>query len=385
MLHRIHSVVDRGPANAGFPFAAYIRALLLGLIFLFALASCGTSTSTKDRDILSILRLVDYRPVSLSPATELTTPKFRVIDIHSHNYRVTREGIEEWVKVLDSMNIERVVVLTDLHGEEFDAVYDLYKGVAPDRFDVWCGFDLSSLGTPDYPASALAELERCHAKGATGVGELHDKGMGEDNSRVYKDGIHIDDDLFVPLFSKCAELDMPVNMHVAEPIWMYQPMDECNDGYPNAYTWRIELDKPGIMGFNDLIDTMEGACLKNPGTRFIACHLLNMSPYYDKLGEIMDRCPNLWLDISARHNEACITPRATARFYEKYSYRVFFGTDNDPVPSMYRLLWRILETEDEHFYDDDDRAYHWALYGLGLSDEVLHKLYYENAKAFLGH
>ncbi|MGN0191063.1 MAG: amidohydrolase family protein, partial [Candidatus Cryptobacteroides sp.] len=96
------------------------------------------------------------------------------------------------------------------------------------------------------------------------------------------------------------------------------------------------------------------------------------------LSQVMDRHPNLFIDNSARHIETCVTPRATKKFYEKYQDRILFGTDNDPSQSMYDLQWRILETEDEHFYARE-RAYHWPLQGIGLSDQVLKKIYHDNA------
>jgi len=53
------------------------------------------------------------------------------------------------------------------------------------------------------------------------------------------------------------------------------------------------------------------------------------------------------------------------------------------IPKMYELTFRILESEDEHFYDKTISSYHWSFNGLGLSDEVLRKVYNENAKKIL--
>jgi hypothetical protein len=52
-------------------------------------------------------------------------------------------------------------------------------------------------------------------------------------------------------------------------------------------------------------------------------------------------------------------------------------------PEMYRATFRILETEDEHFYADALRGYHWPLHGFGLKEEVLRKVYAENAQRIL--
>jgi len=51
----------------------------------------------------------------------------------------------------------------------------------------------------------------------------------------------------------------------------------------------------------------------------------------------------------------------------------------DPQPEMYRVTFRILETTDEHFYPDYFSQYHWPQYGLALPEQVLGRIYRENA------
>ena len=352
-------------------------ALSMGAI---ALVSCQNVPEQTEADFSSELKLVDYRPVSVfkTPQSDISHARFPVIDMHSHAYVDNVEELQKWVEAMEENNIEKVVIQTYAFGEKFDALYDLYKGVS-DKFELWCGLDLSTWGEPDFPAKAIEELERCWKKGARGVGELIDKGLGDrESSKIKQPGLHFNDDLFVPVFSKCAELNMPVSCHVGDPIWMYEDIDEHNDGYMNAAKWKIDMTKPGTLGLYEVAATLEEACTKNPQTTFIGCHLINLSHDYDYLGQVLDRHPNLYIDNSARHLETCATPRATKRFYEKYVDRIVFGTDNNPSPSMYRLQWRILESEDEHFYSSG-QTYHWPLHGIGLSDDVLRKIYRENA------
>ena len=350
---------------------------------LAVMASCGGAGNPAGdtSDCLAMnLKLSDYRPVSVFKIQEshILKAKYPVIDMHSHAYVDNVEDLRTWVQTLEDNNVEKVIIYTGAYGEEFDRIYDMYTGVS-DKFEIWCGIDMSSWGTPDFPAKAVAELERCHAKGAKGVGELSDKGLGEKLSRKVKEpGLHFNDDLFVPIFSKCAELGMPVNCHLGDPIWMYEEMDEHNDGYMNAYEWKIDLDTPGILDLYECVTTLEEACKKNPETTFIACHFANIGHDYEYLGGVLDRHPNLYIDNSARHLESCATPRATKKFYEKYADRILFGTDNNPESSMYRLQWRILESDDEHFYSDE-YSYHWPLHGIDLPDDILKKIYRDNA------
>ena len=360
-----------------------LRVTLYLALACIAMASCCNQPeqAATEADFASELKLSDYRPVSVFkiPVSDIRQASFPVIDMHSHAYVDNVEDLQQWVKDMDENNIEKVIVHTGTYGEEFDALYDLYKGVS-DRFEMWCGIDMSSWGTPDFPAKAVEELERCWRKGAKGVGELSDKGMGEKLSRkIQEPGLHFNDDLLVPVFAKCAELGMPVNCHIGDPVWMYEPIDEHNDGYMNAAEWKIDLTQPGILDLYELVATMEEACVKNPNTTFIACHFMNIGHDYEFLGEVLDRHPNLYIDNSARHLESSATPRATRRFYEKYADRIVFGTDNTPGQRMYRLQWRILESDDEHFYSPG-QTYHWPLHGLDLSDKVLKKIYKANAE-----
>lgn len=308
--------------------------------------------------------------------------KFNVHDMHSHAYASTLEECKEWAERLKANNIDKVVVNTYATGDKFDELYDMYKS-ASDAFEMWCGFDMSAWGTPEFEEKAVASLIRDHEKGAKGVGEVGDKGLGEAYFTNFATGTatptaHMNDPRFDALFEKCGELGMPVIIHVGDPIWMYEPMDEHNDGFVNAEHWKIDMRIPGMLDLYQLCTTLEECCDRHPNTIIIACHFMNLTHDYDYLSKIMDRHPNLYLDNSARHVESAITPRATKAFYEKYQDRIFFGTDNHPSQEMYDLQWRILETEDEHFYDYE-HAYHWQLYGIGLDDDVLKKLYHENA------
>ena len=95
------------------------------------------------------LKLSDYKPRSVFKLQEdeIKQAAYPVTDMHSHAYVDTVEEIQQWLRDMDANNIERVVVQTKAYGEEFDRLYDLYKGVS-DRFELWCGIDMSTWGTP---------------------------------------------------------------------------------------------------------------------------------------------------------------------------------------------------------------------------------------------
>ncbi|HZR56957.1 MAG TPA: amidohydrolase family protein [Terriglobales bacterium] len=327
--------------------------------------------------------LKDYRPRSIYkiPITEVSRAKFPIIDMHSHAYAKTPEEIAEWVKNMDEVGIEKTIILSGATGQEFDDIHRKY-GAYPERFELWCGFDYTGYDQAGFAQRAITTLEKCHQAGARGVGELHDKGKGLTSDRVNAFGMHPDDARMESVFERCGELGMPVNIHVADPIWMYEPMDNTNDGLMNAFNWRLD-NQPGIVGHSGMIDILERTVKKHSHTTFIACHFANLDYDLTRLGQLLERQHNLYADISARYAETAPIPRFVSQFYAKYADRLLYGTDMGFDQPMYRVTFRVLETSDEHFYETDMFGYHWSLNGFGLPDEILRKLYQTNAQKVL--
>lgn len=355
---------------------------LLALILL----SCNPEQTSTGRmapaEGIENLALSQYRPQSVYhiPVTRVEKAAFPVFDMHSHDYAETAEEIDRWVETMDACGIDRTVILSTQTGAGFDEVLQKYAG-HPDRFELWCGIDFTGYDTdPAWTDHAVSELERCHSLGAKGVGEMGDKGEGLLYSKpTAAYGLHMDDPVLRPVWEKCAELGMPVNIHVAEPIWMYEAMDSTNDGLMNAWEWAVDLTREGILDHGELMETLDRVAAQNPKTTFIACHFANCSHDLEILGTMLDKYPNLWADISARYAETAPIPRHVGSFYEKYQDRLLYGTDMGMNAEMYRVTFRILESEDEHFYENDQFGYHWPLNGFGLSQDILDKVYRKNA------
>lgn len=331
------------------------------------------------------IRLKDYRPESIYkiPVSKIQKAKYPAIDIHSHPYATTEAQLSQWVKNMDQAGIEKTIVMTMATGRKFDSLYARYA-VYGDRFEVWCGFDYTGNQEPGWSEKAVKELERCYKVGARGVGELGDKGLGELFSEPTPGyGLHVDDKRMKPLFEKCGDLKMPVEIHVAEPYWMYLPMDSTNDGLMNAYQWRIDLTKKGILNHAQLINTLENVVRDNPKTTIIACHLANCEYDLEILGRLLEKYTNLYAEFGARYGETAPIPKYMNAFCEKYQDRLLYGTDMGYNLNMYAATFRILESNDEHFYEIDIFNYHWPLYGFGLKDSVLKKIYRDNARKIL--
>ena len=357
--------------------------ILPAMLFLAACSSPKAEEESVPASPADKVLLKDFNPVVVNniPVTSVERAKFDIIDMHAHDYAMTEEEIAQWAKTMDEVGVLNTAIMhcswIGRPFEEYVAAYAPYK----DHFRFWCCFDYTDM-SPEGIQNACELLERYHNElGAVGVGELGDKGEGDTYARP-GDGkdIHIDDPRIQPLIRKAGELKMPISIHIAEPYWMYLPMDETNDGLVNAVTWHV--DTTNCYGYDKLMETFENAVRENPNTIFIACHYLNMSHDWPRLGALLDKYPNMYVDISARVAESAHTPRATREFLIKYQDRVLFGTDNGMDPQMYRNIFRVLESNDEHFYIPD-YGYHWALSGFNLPDDVLKKIYHDNAERIL--
>ncbi|OJV38038.1 MAG: hypothetical protein BGO29_08705 [Bacteroidales bacterium 36-12] len=332
------------------------------------------------QQLIDTLLLKNYQPISIFKIqkTDLLKGKYPIIDLHSHDYAQNEEEILEWILNMDACGIQKTHLLScNWIGKPFEEFVKKYSSFH-DRFAFWTSFDYTGFDDSGWSDRAIQTLIKHHKMGAVGVGEMGDKGDGDLYGYPTPGrGIHLDHPKIQPLLAKCAELKMPINIHIAEPKWMYENINLHNDGLLTAANWAIDTTKVEL-GYEGLMNSFENAVKNNPKTIFIACHYLNMNHDLNRLSKLLDQYPNLYVDIAGRMGESAVTPKTTRAFLIKHADRVLFGTDNGMSQTMYRNIFRILETDDEHFYIPD-YGYHWAYSGMNLPQKVLKKIYYQNA------
>ena len=346
-------------------------------------ANAAPAQQSPPQDISpDVLLLKDYHPRSIFkiPVSKLDKARYPAIDMHVHAARGGADAVATTIRMMDAVNFEKLIVFLGRAAtpDAFTASAEPYLKY-PSRFELWTNFDLSGIDEPGFEAKAVAALEGVHRAGALGIGEIVDKGggvtAGMDPTR--SQGPHADDPRLDALWERCGKLGLPINLHVSDPVWGYLPMNQYNDGLMNGFKWRLD-NKPGIMGHDDLIASFENAAKKHRKTVFIAAHLMNLTYDLTRLGQIFDRNPNIYADVSARWWEIAATPRAALRFFQKYPDRVVYGTDSSGFQDTgMRGSFRIFETDDEHFYDWPQ--FHWPQHGINLPDPILKKLYRDNA------
>ena len=323
----------------------------------------------------------EYKPRStlVVPQHPVPRAKFPVIDIHSHHPTpISLDQYERVVKAMDQLNIRLIVNLSGSWGD------NLRRGLAvirsspyPDRMVLFANVDFSDVG-PGFGQRAARQLEEDIKAGAVGLKIFKNLGL-----RVHKnDGsrLKVDDPELDPIWEKCAGLNVPVLIHIADPQEFFEPIDYHNERWLELalYPDRRYQDRSKFPSFEELMSERNNMFARHPRTRFIAAHFGWHANDLARLSELLDRLPNVYLDVAAVLYGFGRQPRAARAFFLKYQDRILFGKDSFQ-PDEYPYYWRTFETADEYF--DYYRDYHafWKLYGLDLPDEVLKKLYYQNA------
>lgn len=310
------------------------------------------------------------------PRTRIERFRLPVIDAHSHAYAKTPEAIAAWVRLKDRVGVRTSFVLTGATGASFRELLAQYATAHPGRFVMFAGFERESVEAPDYGERLRRQLREDVAAGAAGLGELTDKGLGF--VRVGERAYFIDDPRFDPLWDEAGRLGVPVFVHIAEPAAFYEPPDETNELRRSA-NW--SLFGKGTPGFPALLEKLERVLGRHRGTRFVSVHAFNLVNDLGALGPLLDRHPNVQIDFSARMWELARQPFSARRFFLKHKDRILFGTDNDPELPMYLAHARQMETQDEWFWPAD--AEWWRGYGMDMPQDVLRKVYRDNAERLL--
>jgi uncharacterized protein len=321
----------------------------------------------------------DYKPKSMlvTPQHPVPRAKFPVIDIHSH--QPTPIAADEFGRVMKGMQANNLQILVNLSGSSGDRLrqgLDAIRASAyKDRMVLFANVNFRESVGPGFGAKAAKQLDDDVKAGAVGLKIFKDLGMfvrKADGSRLKVDDPELD-----PIWAACARNNVPVLIHVAEPAAFFEPLDYTNERWLELSLFPDRRHQEGVR-FEELMTERNNMIRKHPNTRFILAHFGWHANDLARAGRLLDDNPNVYFDVAAVLYDFGRQPRAAREFFIKYQDRILFGKDNYQ-PDEYPYYWRVFETTDEYF--DYYRDYHafWKLYGMGLPDQVLRKLYYQNA------
>jgi predicted TIM-barrel fold metal-dependent hydrolase len=363
------------------------RLLLSTLILLTAAALPAQQRRGEDRrPELPPPSIVDYKPRStlVVPQHPVPRAKFPVVDLHGHPPSLTSESaIQQVVDAIDPLNVRTMVVAWRNSGESFrQQLSTVAASRHQDRFVMFTNISFSGVG-PGFGERAARQLEADVKAGAAGVGEIM-KSFGLTARRGDGSRLRLDDPELDPIWRTAARLNIPVFLHVGDPSEFFQPLDYNNERWLEMALFpdRRFFDRSRFPSFDDLMAERDRLIARNPKTTFILAHLGWQANDLGTVARLMDRLPNLYGELGAVLYDIGRQPRAARDFFIKYQDRILFGKDSFQ-PDEYPYYWRVFETTDDYF--DYYRDYHafWKLYGLGLPDEVLRKVYNGNAQKLI--
>lgn len=326
--------------------------------------------------------ILEYQPRStlVVPAHPVPRARFPVIDIHGHPPRLDAPGaIDNVVKALDALNVQVMVNASGRSGDQLVAQLKAIKASPHrDRFVMFTTLDLRNVG-PGSGQKLAAQLEADVKAGAVGVGEIG-KGFGLVYQKTDGTRLKLDDPELDPVWETAARLKIPVFIHVADPAEFWQPIDFTNERWLELALFdnRRYHDRSRFPTFEELMGERDRLLARHPKTIWVLAHLGWHAQDLARLGRMFDQWPNLHAEVGAVLYDLGRQPFTGHDFFVKYQDRLLFGKDSFQ-PDEYPYYWRVFETRDEYF--DYYRDYHafWKLYGLGLPDSVLKKVYYANA------
>ena len=329
------------------------------------------------------------------PRTNITRAKYPAVDFHLHGRALrTADDYRKLIRLMDATGIGVICNMDGGFGKAFDQ--NMETG-APfrERLIHFARVAWPGVNEPGWPAKATGELERCFRAGAQGLKIAKELGLQLKNS----DGSYIqsDDPRLDSIWDLCAKHDKPVMIHTSDSYGRFLPIGPENERY-EAGLWRHDTEGNYYHTGHPTPDVIERARenmhAKHPKTRFVNAHMAMLYYDMDKVAALLDKYPNADVEISASVQDLGRAPRLVREFFLKYQDRILFGSDGNPgrgIEEFWVPHWRFLETYDEHF---DHPAQlrsatgaplhgRWRIYGIGLPDDVLRKVYYANALRYL--
>jgi uncharacterized protein len=320
-----------------------------------------------------------YNPPSslVVPEHVLAKAKFPFIDVHNHQNNMPTQNLGNLLAEMDKLNMKVMVNLSGRSGEYLASAVKNIKQSDPKRLIVFANVSFNGIGEASWTENTVKQLEEDVKAGAQGLKVFKNLGFSVKD----KEGnlVAVDDPRLDPIWATCGKLGIPVLIHTADPKQFWEEPNAQNERWLELIT-QSGRKRNSSEGFSweKLIEQQHNIIKKHIKTTFIIAHFGWYANNLKYLGTLLDSYPNMNIEFGAIIAELGRQPRMAKMFFEKYQDRILFGKDSW-VPSEYSTYFRVLETNDEYFpYHKKYHAF-WKMYGIGLNDEVLKKVYYKNA------
>jgi predicted TIM-barrel fold metal-dependent hydrolase len=361
------------------------------------------------------LLLEDFEPRSMLhvPETHVARARFPVIDTHTHLSDTTggEKGValgeevtllitaKDAVAAMDRLNIRAMVNLTGGHGAGLEKTLAAFDRAHPGRFFSCAEPSYELFREPNFPQLQADAIEKAAKAGARGLKVLKTLGLYLREHITEGALVKVDDPRFDPMWEACAAHHLPVFIHVADPEAFFTPVDRFNERYDElGFHPDWSFHGKDFPSFAAIMEARDRVYARHPKTQFHSLHVGHDAEDLAFVGASLDKFPNMTVELGARIGELGRQPRTARKLFDKYQDRILFGTDAVPRPAgdqypqqvfkdeMFQIYYRFLETEDDYFDYAPAKVPpqgRWRIYGLGLPEGVLKKVYLDNAVRLL--
>lgn len=320
--------------------------------------------------------------------------------------------IDGHIHYADSLQKERLQYIIDTYELSGIAIQCIPKGgklpVEEDAFSfkkhtnipvyVFGGLDrkIYSLEKKQMKRALPEEVKRLIKMGCTGIKMLE----GKPNVRKEYSIPDFDETVWEEYWDTLEKLQIPVYMHVNDPEEFWD--ENKVSSYAKQAGWFYD---DTYVRNEDQYRQMEEVLKRHPDLRILFPHFFFLSRYLDRLSWIFEHYPNVYTDITPGielYYNLSEQKEQAINFFTRYQDRICFGTDigarsliyEDPIPlsieesrSRISLVTRFLEEKGAYilypdgyyFTEEKERTMH----GLGLSEEILDKIYCTNFLRFI--
>lgn len=257
--------------------------------------------------------------------------------------------------------------------------------------------DLSPIGSEGFANDLEASIRAAAEEGAAALKVWKNLGLTLRDAEGQL--VAVDDSRLDVLWRTAAEVELPVVIHIADPVAFFAPLDSRNERLAELQAhpdwWFGAGNNPSFL---ELITQLDNVLARHGETVFIGAHMGCYAENLARVAEMLDEHQNYFVDTSARVAEiGRDDPQRVHDFFVDHADRILFGSDfsrtrNLMLPEQsglpaelefFERYWRFFETDETGLEHPIPVQGAWKICGIGLPDAVLEKLYRSNAERVL--
>ena len=314
------------------------------------------------------------------------------IDAHVH-VRTSDPAIMEFAR---SEGFKLLTINTRSESQEYIDEQRKYamnmKKLYPEDISWLATFTMENFEDPGWAEAVIQKLQEDLDLGAVGFKVWKDVGM------TFRDSlgnfVFLDDPLFEPVLEFMQASGKPLLAHIGEPRNCWLPVDSMTvNGDKSYFTENPQYHMylhPEYPSHERLMESRDHVLARYPNLKLVGAHLGSLEWDVDVLAARLDLYPNFAVDLAARVCHLQIQDREKVRsFLEKYQDRILYATDmgvrDGNVEDTKQWLGNEWHSDWAYFAGDSlmgSRNVDGQFRGLDLDEEILRKIFYENAMAW---